>query len=71
MPLHQLRVVNVVFARKADAYECTRFLQFMHLEGGLRSPDRESGLQTCIHVFDVHGDGVLEIAKGDRGLGLA
>src|SRR5262249_1423174 len=45
-------------------------LQLMHLKCGLRLSNGESCMQAPIHVFNMFCDGVLETAKGDRGLGL-
>src|SRR5262249_8308462 len=46
------------------------FLQLMHLKCGLRLSNGKSCMQAPIHVINMFCDGVLETAKGDRGLGL-
>src|SRR5262249_24285330 len=42
----------------------------MHLKRGLRLSNGKSCMQAPIHVINMFWDGVLETAKGDRGLGL-
>src|SRR5262249_29176408 len=68
--LYKLGVVNIVFSREANTKKRVDFIQLMHLKCGLRLSNGKSCMQAPIHVINMFCDGVLETAKGDRGLCL-
>src|SRR5215471_7460466 len=68
--LYKLGVVNIVFSREANTKKRIDLLQLMHLKCGLRLSNGKSCMQAPIQVFNMFCDGLLETAKGDRGLGL-
>src|SRR5215470_1033823 len=68
--LYKLGVVNIVFSREANTKKRIDLLPLMHLKCGLRLSNGKSCMQAPIQVFNMFCDGVLETAKGDRGLGL-
>jgi len=62
--------VNVVFSREANTKKCIDFFQLMYFKCSFRLSNGESCMQALIHVINMFADGVLETAKGDRGLSL-
>src|SRR5260370_39235014 len=66
--LNKLVVLYVVFVRQPEAHEGVRLLWLMHFERGLRSSDREAGIETPVQILNIFSHGALYATKRDRSL---